>query len=164
MPPVNNVCCPQTRAYTLHWLSPFTSKLMIIALHHQFLCIGKSLDMFKAKTVLYRYGSLSGVALAPRRLSPLLVINPDEEGSQNKGFNYMWDTRHGAAYSGLSDPEEAHPRWNSFKSACNESGMTPSIIKGTAICNKPHGPFGTMTNQFSSQECLEQNQLKVFYF
>ena len=30
---------------------------------------------------------------------------PDEEASQTKGFNYMWNTEVGCGLRGLSDPE-----------------------------------------------------------
>ena len=68
---------------------------------------------------------------------PLLILKfvGDDEATQHKAFNYMWDSKVGLSLMGFSDSETSHPAWNAFRKAASHSGLTVHIMKLTLCCS-----------------------------
>lgn len=78
---------------------------------------------------------------------------PDEEASQTKALNFLWDTDF-CGLRGMSDPEAAHPRWNALNRCSDKALLRGSMLKGTAICNYKRGPMNTGQNAAIAKESL----------
>ena len=55
----------------------------------------------------------------------------DDEGAQQKAFNYAWERMR---LRGTSESETSHPAWNSFKKAISKSNLTVAMMKLTLCC------------------------------
>ena len=58
----------------------------------------------------------------------------DDEGVQQKAFQYGWQVMH---MRGVSESETSHPCWNAFKKAISHAHMTMDVMKLTLICTSP---------------------------
>lgn len=75
----------------------------------------RTLDDFRVRSVAPIGGLKDYEVTDPSRMYILKTV-ADDEGSQTKAFNYIFDRR-GLACRGFSESETSHPAWNAFKKA-----------------------------------------------
>ena len=73
----------------------------------------------------------------------------DDEGVQNKAYNYMWEVMR---LRGYNEPELCHPKFNSWKRASKWSGLETAQMKITICCNYNHGSFTCGDKLLSKKE------------
>jgi hypothetical protein len=101
---------------------------------------------------LQRYGPLD-VEMPPFDEEGFLMVIPDEECSQAKGLNYLWDCDI-VGLNGCTDPEGAHPRWRAVNRSMDRAKLRGAVMKATTICNWKRGPFLSGQNEVDSKEAL----------
>ena len=95
-----------------------------------------SLEAFRVPSEnLLKVGDDLKVAhIVPVREMLLLKFIADDESTQHKAFNYMFDNRVGLGLRGFSDSETSHPAWNCFRKSVTKAGMTIDLMKLTLCC------------------------------
>ena len=99
----------------------------------------RSLDdwVCKDKPLLQEFSSLD-VDLKPLSQRPILISVTDEEACQFRALNLLFGP---LRVRGMPIPEYNHPAWNDFSRSLVSSGLKPSVLKGTLICNHYAGPY-----------------------
>ena len=80
-------------------------------------------------------GDLSTARVTPVQNMKILKFVADDEATQHKAFNFMFDNKVGLSLRGFGDSETSHPAWNSFKKAINKAGFTITMMKLTLCSN-----------------------------
>ena len=78
---------------------------------------------------------LSTAKVTPVQSMNILKFVADDEATQHKAFNYMFDNKVGLSLRGFGDSETSHPAWNSFKKAIGRAGFTIDMMKLTLCSN-----------------------------
>ena len=78
---------------------------------------------------------LSTAQVIPVTSMRIMRFVADDEATQHKVFNYMFNNAVGLALRGYSDSETCHPMWNSFRKAVTRAGLTIAMLKVTLCCN-----------------------------
>ena len=72
--------------------------------------------------------------IPPVESMSILKFIADDEATQHKAMNFMFDCRVGLQLRGYNDSETSHPAWNAFRKAVAHSGFTISMMKLTLCC------------------------------
>ena len=139
-----------------------SAKVTLLALNHEFsVTVDQTLDDFQPEVKLQRFGPLSGVILPPFAGRRFYMVCPDEESSAMKCFNFSADCKL-VGLCTATDPEEAHPRWNSWKRTIGTVGAMAAVMKATTMCNKSHGVSVLYNNIFWDYSCFMSSSSLFF--
>ena len=94
-----------------------------------------------AREVLKPGDDLTQACVGPIEDMRILKFVADDESSQHRAFNFMWDSSVGLALRGCSESETSHPAWNSFKKAIGDCNMTIPMMKLSLACALPKFHF-----------------------
>jgi len=89
------------------------------------------------KEILQVGDDLHKATVEPIQNMKILKFVADDEGSQHRAFNFMWDSHVGLGLRGCSESETSHPAWNSFRKALSDSNLTIAVMKLTLACDMP---------------------------
>ena len=79
---------------------------------------------------------------------------PDEEASQTKALNYLWDVDI-CGLAGWNDPESSHPRYNNFKNSLRSAFLEVASLQGTLLSNWQHTPFNSGAAKTKAAQALK---------
>ena len=115
-----------------------TSQVILRTINHAVLMMTqRSLADFRAgeEVVLKEGGDLATEKVTPVKQMRLLKFTADDESTQHKVFNFMFDSMNGLALRGYSDSETSHPCWNAFKKAVTRAGLAVRMMQLTLCCD-----------------------------